>query len=49
MFETVNDESNRRTVSQQERGSLNLVGIAIRGDRKAIDEGLVGLRFHHQL
>jgi hypothetical protein len=46
MFATMDDESNRMTVSQQERGSLNLAGIAIRGERKTIDKVLDGLRFH---
>jgi hypothetical protein len=46
MFATMDDESNRMTVRQQQRGSLNLAGIAVRGERKIVDKALDGLRLH---
>jgi hypothetical protein len=46
MFATMNDEANRAAVLAQARADLNLVGIALRGERKLVDKVLEGLKFH---
>jgi len=46
MFSTTHDAANREAVRCVERGNLNLVGIAIRAERKAVDKIVDKLRFH---
>jgi hypothetical protein len=46
MFATMNDEANRAAVLAQARADLNLVGIALRAERKLVDKVLEGLKFH---
>jgi hypothetical protein len=46
MFKTTHDEANRAAVKAVARGDLNLVGMAMRAERKVIDKILDGLKFH---
>ncbi len=46
MFKTAHDAANRDVVKAVIRAELNLVGIAVRGDRKIIDKIVDGLKFH---
>ena len=46
MFKTTHDAANREAVKAVARGDLNLVGIAMRADRKVIDKIVDGLKFH---
>ena len=46
MFSTNHDAANREAVRTVERGNLNLVGIAIRAERKVIDKIVDKLKFH---
>ena len=46
MFKTTHDEANRAAVKAVARGDLNLVGIAVRADRKVVDKIVDGLKFH---
>jgi hypothetical protein len=46
MFKTTHDAANRAVVKAVERASLNLVGLAIRADRKLVDKTIDGLKFH---
>jgi hypothetical protein len=46
MFKTTHDAANREAVKAVARGDLNLVGIAMRADRKVIDKIIDGLKFH---
>ena len=46
MFKTTHDEANRATVKAVARADLNLVGIAMRAERKVIDKVVDGLKFH---
>ena len=46
MFKTTHDAANREAVKVVARGDLNLVGIAMRADRKVIDKIVDGLKFH---
>jgi hypothetical protein len=46
MFRTTHDAANREAVRAVIRAELNLVGIAMRADRKAIDKIVDGLKFH---
>lgn len=46
MFETTHDEANRAAVKAVARGDLNLVGLALRAERKVIDKIVDGLKFH---
>jgi len=46
MFTTTHDEANRAAVKAVIRADLNLVGIAMRADRKVIDKIVDGLKFH---
>ncbi|GCE09718.1 DUF2000 family protein [Dictyobacter aurantiacus] len=46
MFTTTHDEANRAAVRSVERENLNLVGLAIRAERKVIDKIVDKLRFH---
>jgi hypothetical protein len=46
MFKTAHDAANREAVRAVTRADLNLVGIAMRADRKVIDKIIDGLKFH---
>ena len=46
MFKTTHDAANREAVKAVARNDLNLVGIAMRADRKVVDKILDGLKFH---
>ena len=47
MFKTSHDAANRDAVRAVTRADLNLVGIAMRADRKVIDKIVDGLKFHN--
>ena len=46
LFETGHDEANRAAVAGVPSDELDLVGIAFRAERKAVDKVVDGLRFH---
>lgn len=46
MFKTTHDAANREAVRAVQRGDLDLVGLAVRADRKVVDKILDGLKFH---
>jgi hypothetical protein len=46
MFKTTHDEANRAAVKAVARPDLNLVGLAMRAERKMIDKIVDGLKFH---
>jgi hypothetical protein len=46
MFKTTHDEANRAVVKAVARADLNLVGLAMRAERKVIDKIVDGLKFH---
>src|SRR5712671_5735139 len=46
MFKTTHDAANRAAVKTVARADLNLVGLAMRGERKVIDKIVDGLKFH---
>jgi hypothetical protein len=46
MFKTTHDAANREAVKAVIRGELNLVGLAMRAERKIIDKIVDGLKFH---
>ena len=46
MFRTTHDAANREAVRAVGRAELNLVGIAMRAERKLIDKIVDGLKFH---
>jgi hypothetical protein len=46
MFSTTYDAANRDAVRSVERENLNLVGIAIRAERKVVDKIVDKLKFH---
>jgi hypothetical protein len=46
MFRTTHDEANRAAVKAVARADLDLVGIAMRAERKMIDKIVDGLKFH---
>ena len=46
MFKTTHDAANRETVRAVIRAELNLVGLAMRAERKVIDKIVDGLKFH---
>jgi len=46
MFKTTHDAANREVVKSVARADLNLVGIAMRAERKVIDKIVDGLKFH---
>ena len=47
MFRTTHDAANREVVKAVARADLNLVGIAMRAERRVIDKIVDGLKFHH--
>jgi hypothetical protein len=46
MFKTTHDAANREVVRAVARLDLNLVGLAMRAERKVIDKIVGGLKFH---
>src|SRR2546427_12642813 len=46
MFSTSHDAANREVVRVVERENLNLVGLAIRAERKVVDKIVDKLKFH---
>jgi hypothetical protein len=46
MFKTSHDAANRAAVKAVARADLNLVGLAMRAERKLIDKIVDGLKFH---
>jgi hypothetical protein len=46
MFKTTHDEANRAAVKAVARAELNLVGLAVRAERKLLDKIVDGLKFH---
>ncbi|MBB4368759.1 hypothetical protein GGD63_001538 [Bradyrhizobium sp. cir1] len=46
MFKTTHDAANREAVRAVVRNDLNLVGLAIRAERKVVDKIVDGLKFH---
>lgn len=46
LFATGHDEANREAVKAVASAELNLVGLALRGDRKDVDKILKGLALH---
>src|SRR6195952_3503604 len=46
MFKTTHDAANRDAVKAVARADLNLVGLAMRAERKMIDKIVDGLKFH---
>jgi hypothetical protein len=46
MFKTTHDAANREAVEAVIRSELNLVGLAMRAERKVIDKIVDGLKFH---
>jgi hypothetical protein len=46
MFKTTHDAANREAVRAVARVDLNLVGLAMRAERKVIDKIIDGLKFH---
>jgi hypothetical protein len=46
MFRTTHDAANREVVRAVIRSELNLVGLAMRAERKVIDKVVDGLKFH---
>ncbi|MGY4371993.1 hypothetical protein ACVW1A_008058 [Bradyrhizobium sp. LB1.3] len=46
MFRTTHDAANREAVRAVARTDLNLVGLAMRAERKVIDKIVDGLKFH---
>jgi hypothetical protein len=47
MFRTTHDAANREVVKAVARPDLNLVGLAMRAERKVIDKIVDGLKFHN--
>lgn len=46
MFKTTHDAANRAVVKAVARTDLNLVGVAVRAERKLVDKIVDGLKFH---
>ena len=46
MFSTGHDAANREVFMAEDADNLNLVGIAIRGPKKAVDKAIKGLSLH---
>ena len=46
MFRTTHDAANREVVKAVARADLDLVGLAMRAERKVIDKIVDGLKFH---
>jgi hypothetical protein len=46
MFSTGHDAANREVFKAEDADNLNLVGIALRGPKKAVDKAIKGLALH---
>lgn len=46
MFSTGHDEANRQAFLAEDPSNLNLVGLALRGSKKAVDKAVKGLSLH---
>jgi hypothetical protein len=46
LFSTGNDTDNRAAVASKQADDLDLVGLAMRDDKKAVDKVIKGLKFH---
>lgn len=46
MFSTGHDAANREVFMAEEAENLNLVGLALRGPKKAVDKAIKGLSLH---
>lgn len=46
MFSTGHDEANRQAFLVEDPSDMNLVGLALRGPKKAIDKAVKGLSLH---
>jgi hypothetical protein len=46
LFATGNDDDNRAAVAAVEADALDLVGLALHEDRKAVDKVIKGLQLH---
>lgn len=46
MFSTGHDEANRQVFLADDANSLDLVGLALRGPKKAVDKSIKGLLLH---
>lgn len=46
MFSTGHDEANRAAFRAEDANQLNLVGLALRGPKKAVDKAVKGLTLH---
>jgi hypothetical protein len=46
LFETNHDEANRAAVAEVPGDELDLVGIALRAERKTVEKVIDRLRFH---
>ena len=46
LFGTGDDDANRAEVAARRRGDLDLVGIAVRAERKVVDKIVDGLKLH---
>lgn len=46
MFSTGNDQANREVFLADDANNLNLVGLALRGPKKAVDKAIKGLALH---
>ncbi|WP_440465666.1 DUF2000 family protein [Pseudomonas sp. YH-1] len=46
MFTTYHDEANREVFRAEDADGMNLVGLAVRGPKKAVDKAIKGLALH---
>ncbi|MFZ4286391.1 DUF2000 family protein [Variovorax sp. HJSM1_2] len=46
MFSTSNDEANRQAFGAEDAGAPDLVGLALRGPKNAVDKAIKGLSLH---
>lgn len=46
MFSTSHDQANREVFLAEDPESMNLVGLALRGPKKAVDKAIKGLAMH---
>lgn len=46
MFSTGHDEANRQAFLAEDADNLNLVGLALRGPKKAVEKAIKGLTLH---
>lgn len=46
MFSTGNDDANRQVFLAEDANHLNLVGLGLRGPKKAVDKAIKGLTLH---